>query len=83
MNPTVHNYKKLEYKGKTIFSKMVISEYQRFEKHFQENEACFMFIDDGSILLRTPDKTLHFKSGDGLLAKCGNYFFENTKNNSD
>ena len=84
MDPIVHNYKKLAYKGKTIFSKMVLNEYQRFEKYFQENEACFMFIDDGSILLRTPDKTLYFKSGDGLLAKCGNYFFESTKrNNSD
>ena len=77
MNPTVRNHKKLTYKGQTIFSKMVLSEYLRFEKYFKENEACFMFIDDGSILLRTPDKMLHFNSGDGLLAKCGNYFFEN------
>ena len=58
---------------------MVVSEYQRFEKYFIENEACFMFIDDGSILLRTPDKTLYFEPGDGLLAKCGNYFFENNQ----
>jgi AraC-like DNA-binding protein len=77
MNPTVHNYKKLKYKDRTIFSKMELSEYKRFEKYFQENEACFMFIDGGSIILRTPDKTLSFQSGDGLLAKCGNYFFEN------
>ena len=76
MNPTVHNYKKLEYKGRTIFSKMVISEYKRFEKYFEQDEACFMFIDNGNIILRTPDKTLQFNSGDGLLAKCGNYFFE-------
>ena len=82
MNPTVLNHKKLEYKGKTIFSKMEVSEYKRFEKYFQENEACFMFVDDGSIALRTPDKTLYLNSGDGLLAKCGNYFFENTKRNS-
>ncbi len=82
MNPTIHNYKKLEFKGRTIFSKMAVSEYQRFEKYFKENEACFMFIDDGSILLRTPDKILYFEPGDGLLAKCGNYFFENNKQNN-
>jgi AraC-like DNA-binding protein len=61
---------------------MVISEYKRFEKHFQKNEACFMFIDDGRIVLRTPETTLQFNSGDGLLAKCGNYFFENNIRNS-
>ena len=82
MNPTVHNYKKLDYKGTTIFSKMVVNEYLRFEKHFRENEACFMFINDGSILLRTPDKALRFEPGDGLLAKCGNYFFENIQQNN-
>ena len=82
MDPTIRNHKKLDYKGKTIFSKMVVSEFQRFEKYFKENEACFMFVDDGSILLRTPDKTLYFNSGDGLLAKCGNYFFENNKQNN-
>lgn len=76
MTPLVRDYKKLDYKGKTIFSKMVLSEYVRFEKYFIGNEACFMFIDDGSILLRTPDKVLYFESGEGLLAKCGNYFFE-------
>lgn len=81
MNPKIHNYKKLEYKGKTVFSKMIISDFRRFEKHFQENEACFMFIDHGSILLRTPDKTLHFSSGEGLLAKCSNYYFEEANKN--
>lgn len=81
MNPRITNYKKLAFKGQTIFSKMAVSEYLRFEKFFKENEACFMFIDGGSILLRTPDKTLYFESGDGLLAKCGNYYFENTRQN--
>lgn len=83
MNPKNQNYKKLKYKGKTIFAKMTLSEYKRYEKYFQENEACFMFIDEGSILLRTPDKTLHFDSGDGLLAKCGNYFFEKSQQNNN
>ncbi|MBL4624436.1 MAG: helix-turn-helix transcriptional regulator [Flavobacteriales bacterium] len=61
---------------------MVVNEYLRFEKHFRENEACFMFINDGSILLRTPDKALRFEPGDGLLAKCGDYFFENIQQNN-
>lgn len=76
MNPKVYDYKKLDYQGKTIFGKIVMGKFNRIEKYFQENEACFMFVDDGDMILRTPGKTLHIKDGDGLFAKCGNYFFE-------
>lgn len=77
MSPEIYEYKKLNYKGKTVFSKMVMGDFNRIEKYFQADEACFMFIENGDLLLRTPHKVLHFKSGEALFAKCGNYFFEN------
>lgn len=76
-SPEVYEHKTLNYKGKTIFSKIVMGDFNRILKFFQEDEACFMFIDNGSFLMRTPKETIHFESGDGMLAKCGNYFFEN------
>ena len=71
------NYKTLNYRGRTVFSKIIMEDFKRIVKYFQEDEACFMFIDNGDFLLRTPEETIHFESGDGLLAKCGNYYFEN------
>lgn len=81
MEPKVYNYKKLDYQGKTVFRKMVMGSFDRIEKYFQENEACFMFVDNGSMVLRTPYNTIEICDGEGLFAKCGNYFFE--KQNSD
>ncbi len=76
MNPVLFENKALNYKGKIIFSKIVIGGFDRILKNFQEDEACFMFIDDGGFLMRTPKEIIRFESGDGLLAKCGNYYFE-------
>ncbi len=76
MDPTLYENKALTYKGKTIFSKIVIGGFDRILKNFQEDEACFMFIDDGGFVMRTPNEIIRFESGDGLLAKCGNYYFE-------
>ena len=80
MTPEIHQYKKLSYQEKTIFGKIVMGKFDRIEKYFQENEACFMFVDNGDIVLRTPYNTIHMKDGDGLFAKCGNYFFEKQTN---
>lgn len=76
MTAQVYEYKKLSYQGKTIFGKIVMGEFDRIEKYFQQNEACFMFVNNGDMILRTPEQTIHIKNGDGLFAKCGNYFFE-------
>lgn len=79
MNPKIYKYQKLEYQGKTIFGKIVMGNFYRMEKFFQENEACFMFIEDGAIAIRTPENLIQLSSGDGLFAKCGNYFFEQNR----
>ncbi|MFI1773330.1 helix-turn-helix domain-containing protein [Thalassobellus citreus] len=76
MTPKVFEYKKLTYQDKTVFSKIVMGAFDRIEKYFQKNEACFMFVNNGDMILRTPEQTIHIKDGDGLFAKCGNYFFE-------
>lgn len=76
MSPKVFDYKKLTYQEKTVFGKIVMGKFDRIEKYFQDNEACFMFVDNGDMILRTPYHTIHINSGDGIFAKCGNYFFE-------
>jgi len=76
MTPKLFEYKKLSYQGKTIFGKMTMGKFDRIEKYFQKDEACFMFVSNGDMILRTPEQTIHIKNGDGLFAKCGNYFFE-------
>ncbi len=76
MTPKVYQYKDLKIQGKTIFGKIVMGKFDRIEKFFQKDEACFMFVDNGDMILRTPTNIIHIKDGDGLFAKCGNYFFE-------
>jgi len=73
-------YKSLEYHGKIVFEKMVMGHFNRAPKPYQENEACFMYLQEGSFQFRTPEKIFTLKQGDAVLAKCGNYFFEQTNN---
>jgi AraC-like DNA-binding protein len=72
-------HKTLAYKDRIIFEKLVMGNFNRVPKLFQETEACFMYLEEGSFQFRTPEKLLHFNAGDGLLTKCGDYFFEQTK----
>ncbi len=69
-------YKSLEYKGKIVFEKMIMGHFKRAPKPYQENEACFMYLQEGAFQFRTPDKVFKMREGDAVLAKCGNYFFE-------
>lgn len=71
-------YKQLDYKGKVVFEKLVIANINRVPKYFYGEEACFIYLRRGSFKLRTPDVLLDSNVGDGMLAKCGNYFFEQT-----
>lgn len=72
-------HKTLRYKDKVIFEKMIIGHFDRMPKVFDQTEACFMYLQEGSFQFRTPEKLIHFKAGDAFLAKCGDYFFEQTK----
>ena len=75
----IEEYKTIEYKGKVVFHKMTVTSPERDLKPFQDNEACFMFVNKGEFSVRTPDQFITFKEGQGLLAKCFNFFFETTK----
>lgn len=68
--------KTLTYKGKIVFEKVTVSTFKRIPKLFHDNEACFMFINEGEFSVRTPNELVAFKKGKGLLAKCFNYFTE-------
>ena len=72
-------HKTLKYQDKIIFEKLVLRNFDRMPKFFKETEACFMYLQEGSFQFRTPEKVLQLKTGDGFLAKCSNYFFEQTK----
>ncbi|MBL4755633.1 MAG: hypothetical protein JKY52_18830, partial [Flavobacteriales bacterium] len=72
----VPEYKVLKYKGQVVFEKITTPYLPRVPKLFQNNEACFMFINKGEFSVRTPDQFISLKKGKGLLAKCFDYFFE-------
>lgn len=59
------------------------SNFTRIPKYFKEDEACFLFLTKGSFHFRTPTSQLFFEEGDGLLAKCGNYYIENPNQNKE
>lgn len=75
----VIEHKVLHYKNKVIFEKLIIGNFRRMAKPLSEKEACFMYLQEGSFHFRTPKKLLKLNTGDGVLAKCSDYFFEQTK----
>ncbi|WP_103070944.1 helix-turn-helix domain-containing protein [Aquimarina sediminis] len=72
----IKEQKIIAYKGQVVFEKIVMSQFHRIPKLFQDNEACFMFVNKGEFSVRTPSKFISFKKDKGLLAKCFDYFFE-------
>jgi len=69
----------INYKGKVVFHKMRITSPKREMKPFQNNEACFMFTNEGEFSVRTPSQFISFNSSKALLAKCFNFFIETTE----
>ena len=76
-------HKVLKYKGKVVFEKMTIKNFVRMPKPFAENEACFMYLLEGSFQFRTPERVLKFNEGDAFLAKCSDYFFEQNESHHE
>jgi AraC-like DNA-binding protein len=75
----IQEYKTIAYKGKVVFNKISTKAPLREMKPFQDNEACFMFVNEGELSIRTPDQFLNLKPNQGLLAKCFNFFVETTE----
>ena len=74
-----HPKKEIKYKGKVVFEKRCVSYFKRIPKEYVENEACFIFINNGEFSVRSAFQYFQFSKGHGLLAKCANFFFEADK----
>ncbi len=69
----------IRYLNKVVFERLELTgDFKRTPKVFFEDEACFMFLSKGSFNFRTPNQLLSFSEGDGMLAKCDNYFIESS-----
>lgn len=69
----------LRYRDKVVFERVEMNaDFARFPKLFQEEEACFIYLGEGSFSFRTPLELIKIQAGEGVLAKCGNYFIEPT-----
>lgn len=69
--------KVFSYQGRVVFERVTLpSSFNRFPKLFQENEACFMYLDKGAFKFRTPTRLFEVHEGQAIVAKCGNYYIE-------
>jgi AraC-like DNA-binding protein len=75
----IHQTNILSYKKKDVFQRMVVSHFDRVPKEFVENEACFVFVNQGEVLVRTTDQFFHLGDSSGILAKCMPFFYEKPK----
>jgi len=71
--------KYLKYKGRIVFGKQSTPYFDRIPKEYFEDEACFVFVNEGEVTVRSQDKYMDLTKNNAILAKCLNYFFE-TKN---
>lgn len=70
----------IKYKGKVVFIKLSMPSFDRSLKQYVEDEACFMFVNQGEVNVRTQDDYLKLNKKTAMLAKCMNYFFEPSEN---
>lgn len=68
--------KVLTYKDHVVFGKQSMPYFDRVPKHYTENEACFVFVNEGEFSVRSQTDYMNLNKGQALLAKCLNYFFE-------
>lgn len=68
--------KVLTYKGRVVFGKQSMPYFDRAPKTYFEDEACFIFVKEGEVSVRSHENYLDLSKSNALLAKCLNYFFE-------
>jgi len=70
----------LKLRGKRVFEKLQMNnEFGRFQKLFENDEACFLFMAEGGLTFRSPTQLIELNEGEAVVAKCGNYFIEPLK----
>ena len=53
--------------------------FERLPKEYSEDEACFVFVNQGELSVRSQNDYMNLNKNHGVLAKCLNYFFETNK----
>lgn len=69
----------LKLKGRVVFQKLQVLAFERLPKAYHENEACFIFVNQGNFQVRSQTEILQVNNETALLAKCLNYFYETIK----
>jgi len=71
-----HEAKYLKYKDRIVFGKQSMPYFDRMPKEYFEDEACFVFVNEGEVSVRAQNDYLELNKKQAILAKCLNYFFE-------
>jgi len=71
----VLQYKKFDLFGKKVFE---IAKIQPPFKNFnqKQHQACYLYIYEGANDSYSEEEYLRVEEGDGVLMKCGNYFYD-------
>jgi len=68
--------KYIKYKGRIVFGKQSMPHFDRIPKEYFEDEACFVFVNEGEVSVRSQTNYMNLDRNNAILAKCLNYFFE-------
>lgn len=68
--------KVIKYKGRIVFGKQSLPYFDRMPKEYFEDEACFVFVNEGEVSVRSQTNYMNLDRNNAILAKCLNYFFE-------
>ena len=68
--------KYIKYKGRIVFGKQSMPYFDRIPKEYFEDEACFVFVNEGEVSVRSQTAYMDLDKNQAILAKCLNYFFE-------
>jgi AraC-like DNA-binding protein len=71
-----YEQKYLKYKGRIVFGKQSMPYFDRMPKEYFEDEACFVFVNQGEVSVRSQTNYMDLNKNHAILAKCLNYFFE-------
>ncbi|WP_420386334.1 helix-turn-helix transcriptional regulator [Roseivirga sp.] len=68
-------HQEIHLMGKKVFERVVVSD-QFKRPNYLENEACFLYLMNGSNVSYSQSGSIHMSDGEGVLMKCGNYLFD-------
>ena len=68
--------KQIKYKGRIVFGKQSMPYFDRMPKEYFEDEACFVFVNEGEVSVRSQTDYMNLDVNTAILTKCLNYFFE-------